>query len=202
MGSIDFLKHFLRESSRLRQTRHCRNLELTIEDCPPQPNGASFSSDKEYMSSIVLWGGSGRIKLKSYFDLDTAAAWASRGLQVHESDLEDSIAIDFFREFSNLQAGYLRGVFESGGVQMSLSLPFVASGASEDLFEIPVEGRVESITWRMSDGDRSIVCTAEVEITDAAAFLSAQPVLEEALKTDLRNLISGDTCGDVEFFAA
>jgi len=200
--SLDFLKHFLRESSRLRQTRHCRNMQLTIEDCPAGPNGAADSTAKDYMSSIVLWGGPGRIKLKAYFDLDTAAAWASRGLQVQEADLEDSLAIDFFREFSNLQAGYLRGVLESGGVPMRLSLPFVASGEAEEIFQAPPEGQTESISWRISDGERAIICTAEVEVADQEAFLQAQPALEEALRSEMRSLLNGDAGGDVEFFVS
>lgn len=175
-------------------------MQLTIEECPTDPaQSESCSTTKEYMSSIVLWGGHGRIKLNAYFDLDTAAAWASRGLQVQEADLEDSLAIDFFREFSNLQAGYLRGVLESGGVPMRLSLPFVAAGGSSELFQESLpDVAAESISWRISDGERAIICTAEVEVSDRDAFVQAQPILEEALRTEMKNLLSGDG-GDVEF---
>jgi CheY-specific phosphatase CheX len=194
METLDFFKHFLRESSRLRQTRYCKNMQVTVIDDHPENDG---HTESEYVSSIMLWGGVGRIMLKAHFDLDTAAAWASKGMQVEESELADHLAIDFFREFSNLHGGYLRGIFEGSGIPLRMSLPFVASG-QDPAFPPLEESTTQRITWKLSDGIRDITCTAEVEVADEAALRRVRPILEQALKEEIRQLLHGEG-GEVEF---
>lgn len=195
---MDFFKLFLRETSRMRLSKHCRDLQVTAEDWTESLR--SDGSISEYISSIMLWGGPGRIMLKAHFDLDTAASWASHGLQMAESELDDSVAIDFFREFCNLHAGYLRGVLESNGLLFGISLPFIMAGDSEGMFQELQGAKVETSAWRLSDGNRSIVCTAEIEIVDRKALIAIQPALENVLREeDLKKASGGDGGGDVEF---
>jgi hypothetical protein len=196
----EFFKRFLRETSRLRLAKHCRDLNVVVEEWnnSVRPDG----SIGEYISSIMLWGGPGRIMLKAHFDLDTAAAWAAHGLQMSESELEDSVAIDFFREFCNLHAGYLRGVLESNGLLFGISLPFIMAGDSEGTFQKLQGSSVESSAWRLTDGVRQVICTAEIEIVDPRSIASVQPALESILKEEMdKNAQGTDKTdgGDVEF---
>lgn len=197
MSGMDFFKRFLRETSRMRLSKHCRDLQVTAEEWADGVR--ADGSISEYISSIMLWGGPGRIMLKAHFDLDTAAAWASHGLQMAESDLDDSVAIDFFREFCNLHAGYLRGVLESNGLLFGISLPFIMAGDSEGMFQELQGTTVETCAWRLSDGNRSIVCSAEIEIVDPKALFAIEPALETAMQEEDLKKASGGDDGDVEF---
>jgi CheY-specific phosphatase CheX len=156
-------------------------------------------SISEYISSIMLWGGPGRVMIKAHFDLETAVSWAAHGLQMPESEVDDSIAIDFFREFCNLHAGYLRGVLEANGLLFGISLPFIMAGDSEGMFQELQGNSVETCAWRLVDGNFSIICTAEIEIIDSKALELVRPSLEALLLAeDMKRASSADD-GNVEF---
>ena len=133
-------------------------MSVTIEESP-----ASTREDRqnsEYISSIILWGLPGRMTLKIHFDTETAIKWASAGLQKAEYDIEDSIALDFFRELSNLHAGNLRGMFEGQGILFRMSLPFIMVGDSEPALpslqqkQIEGAGELQTLSWVLTDGGR------------------------------------------------
>lgn len=194
---MEFFKRFLRETSRMRLSKHCRDLEMKVDDWSESLR--SDGSISEYISSIMLWGGPGRVMIKAHFDLETASAWAAHGLQMKENEVDDSVAIDFFREFCNLQAGYLRGVLEANRLLFGISLPFIMAGDSEGMFQELQGNSVETCAWRLLEGNHAVICTAEIEIIDPKAIELVQPALETLLIEEDLKKASGADDGDVEF---
>ncbi len=196
-SGMEFFKRFLRETSRMRLSKHCRDLEMKVDDWSESLR--SDGSISEYISSIMLWGGPGRVMIKAHFDLETASAWAAHGLQMKENEVDDSVAIDFFREFCNLQAGYLRGVLEANRLLFGISLPFIMAGDSEGMFQELQGNSVETCAWRLLEGNHAVICTAEIEIIDPKAIELVQPALETLLIEEDLKKASGADDGDVEF---
>jgi len=196
-SGMEFFKRFLRETSRMRLSKHCRDLEMKDEDWSESLRADGSIND--YISSIMLWGGPGRVMLKAHFDLETASVWAAHGLQMSESAVEDSVSIDFFREFCNLHAGFLRGVLEANGLLFGISLPFIMAGDSEGMFQELQGNSVETCAWRLVEGNHAVICTAEIEIIDPKAIELVQPSLESRLMEEDMKKASGADDGNVEF---
>lgn len=181
----------------MRLAKHCRSMDVVSVPWAGQLN--SDGSINSLISSIMLWGGPGRIIIKSHFDLQTAAVWSAKGLGIENPEEMDEIVVtDFIREFSNLHAGYLRGLFEEHGLLFGISLPFIMAGNSERTLQSLHGVRVEKTAWGLSDGEHGIICTAEIELLDSRAIEAVQPGLEGALAKEKSGEAQDDS-GDVEF---
>lgn len=192
---LHFLQNYLRETSAHRLSSHCRG--MAVEHKPWDGKPLVSGSLGERTSAILLWGSAGKITIKTHFRLDTAVAWASIGLDRRVEDVDEFTAIDFFREFSNLHAGFLRGSFEELKMLFGLSLPFIMHGEDEEIAQMVRSSRVRSGAWVLSDGRQSVICTSEIELTDASKFEKARTELEKTMRESSAEKTSE---GEVEFF--
>jgi hypothetical protein len=162
--TVDLVTNFVKATSRLRLLAHCRNLNISIDGWADEAGEASHPLHK-LVSSIQLWNSLGRITLKVHFDIETAIAWAASGLNKSKDQVESAIALDFMREYSNLHAGFLRGLFESKGIEFAMTLPFV----NEDYHprSRPATANYNTSSWMLTDGQHEIRYSVELEFDDA-----------------------------------
>lgn len=194
---LSFLQRFLSETAAQRLRKHCRGMSVALLPW----NGETLIEDAlaDRTTSIMLWGAAGKMTIKAHFCLDTAVAWAAVGLNRHEDDVDDLVAVDFFREYSNLHAGYLRGVFEESGMLFGMSLPFVMPGEDEAVAREVRSPKVWTGAWVLSDESRhKVICSCEIELTDLTGIEKARAKLEAALKLGETDSASD---GDVEFLS-
>ena len=192
--NVELVTNFVKATSRLRLLAHCRNLNISIDGWADEDNEASQPL-QQWVSAIQLWNNLGRITLKVHFNTATAVAWAACGLNKSKEQIEDDVAIDFMREYSNLHAGFLRGLFESKGIDFAMTLPFVTEDSHLQLR--PATANFKAASWTLTDGHYEIRYSVETEFDDV---LNADQVREVLLSEVIDNSgIEPDTEGLVEF---
>jgi CheY-specific phosphatase CheX len=183
-----FLKNFVRESSREKLASYC-----AVSSVKCRKYDLDSETIFERVTSILLWGSPGRARLEFQFNLESAVQLASIGLGKNQEDIDDDIALDFMREFSNTHAGYLRGVFENAGERFGVSLPFILSGSAERTQSGMDGAEKMSTSWILSLDSTEIVGTLDLEIVDRQKMEALQVHLTATMGKSVDQ-------GDVNFF--
>lgn len=194
MSSVDpRIKKILQEISSRQFSKHCRDLKfraLELENAPLDAHAV------ERVSSILLWGPSGKLNFKVYFSFETAAHLISRLGTTDENTIDDEASVDFMREYTNLNAGYMRGLFEKVGLRLGMTIPFVMGTSSEDVCKIAGLTDGKGLVWRLAADDIDVICSIEFENIDETRLLSSIDRLQELLAQET---LQTQAIGDVEF---
>jgi CheY-specific phosphatase CheX len=188
------LMNYIKESCKHTFNRYRKNANTSLFDLDDKEEEVLFGE----MSTIVLWGATATIILKLHFNLNTASYYASHEIK-EMNDETINMCRDFMKEFSNMQAGHIRGFFEEHKVFFGMSLPFLGLGIDEPIFK-RLRGEIETIyKWKLVDeNNNSFVCSAEVTLNNQEAFLT----LQNEMKADIEKYNSADSAeeeGDVMF---
>jgi hypothetical protein len=177
-------------------SQHCRRNHFIASDWDGMtPAG---NSDALRMSEIYLTGPLGKIFLRVYFDLNQARRMAAETFGKAESDVSDTLAMDFMREYSNLHAGSMRAVLERNSFGFDMSLPASPSTASSELKKLSRDASGQTNVWMLTDGQTEIVCFAKIELNDDKPFRRALPELAAELHYAPGS--SPKIQGDIDFF--
>jgi hypothetical protein len=193
MDMSKFLSELLRDTSKLSLAKLCGEARIGVKDA----HDAAVAPES---SSIQLMGPPGRIVLRCRYDLEVALKW-SKARSESDKPIGKLEAIDLMREYTNLHAGTLSGLFDQVGIVMGMSLPLstsnVAPKAAKSVTNLPGK-KSYRFEWLLSDGSSSILCIAEVELGRSELIESVYDSLEKALKSEVARGAKGG--GGVEFF--
>ncbi len=189
-----FLKYYLKENSRQTFLRYSRATEITIVDLPEEPADTALA---EEMSLILLWGKLGTIILKTHFDPSDLSTHLAQNF-ANSSNNNLKLSRDFIKEFSNMQAGYIRGLLEEHNILVGMSLPFSTCGTDEIKFRKIRDPGVDLTIWKLVDANqKSIRCSAEIILNDFTVVRDIQSRLEADIIKNNSSKVEDD--GDVEF---
>lgn len=192
--TVEFLHGYLKESSKYIFSRYCRGTNLFLTDIKKDSDNIL----SEEMSIILLWGTLGTIILKTHFNLDSANYFATGELKVL-TDENKNMSRDFMKEFSNMQAGHIRGIFEENKIMLGMSLPFLVLGKDEKLFRKIRDADSEIYLWKLEDENKNTLsCAVEFCLNDYLMLKN----ISSALQNDIEKNNSAERLeaeGDVVF---
>lgn len=186
------LSYLLLETSKNQMDRLIQNQKSTCKIMSPQTLSRKVV-DKGV--TILLRGGTIRIKLIYEFSIVDATKLASVYIAKPEAELEASAPVDFVREFSNLHSGYIRKILSDLNIRTGVSLPSVfstdqVSTTTSSLFAADAI----DIDWTVKTGDQTLFCKGKLSLSEEN--------LETLLKSDLRGIteaLGAKKSGNVEY---
>ncbi len=121
----------------------------------------------QQMSHILVTGKELEVNFKCHFMLNNARALAM--LKIGASEISDSQAVDFVKEYCNIVAGKIKSMCESQHFDLGQSLPFVMQGYNE-MFYPADSGRIVRRAWRLSAANTTLTCSVKIDIRDDSVF--------------------------------
>lgn len=191
-SALSFLVHLTTEASRLCLTRICRNTRILVQTTDALDETVAF----QHSCTMQLFGSVARIILRYKFDPQSVARWVARRKD-DQSDPSEKEAIDLVREFSNQLAGTLRGIFDSAGIPIGMSLPLDAKLSKASAPSDSIKDNEEEFEWLLSDGSRVLFCSAKIDLKLPDLIETARERLTSALKEESAKGARG---GGFEFF--
>ncbi len=158
-----------------------------IEDVELQAVKSEVGVYGHWMAIILLFGRSIKITIKTHFRMDATRSFAARAFGTDQSQLTDSQARDFAKEYCNLTAGALKRIFEDQKEDVGISLPLLTRGFDE----IFTQGNQQVETtegvdyWSLKFGDRELIVSAQVDIYDPASLAAKTWLYQEGKKDDI-----------------
>lgn len=192
-STVAFFERMLKEISKNRLNKYCNGANVKLDLNLKEDNRDVYG---EEMSIIMLWGHIGSVVLKTHYTMQGAKALAAIGMNKPASEIPSKVARDFLREYSNMQAGYIRGLFEKYSVLLGMSLPFSAKGEDEVIFKKIRDPRSQVSKWSLQFGTFALTGSSEVFLPDPATIESIRNQLEKEV---LEDSISTENDGDVQF---
>lgn len=183
MSEIEVLKKLLRTSTFARLQRYLRKNDLLLEENVPELAEGVYN---EQISIIMLWGMLGAINLKTHFNLEIAKGLTALGQNTPVAEVSEKMAQEFMKEFSNNQAGFLKGTLENHKVMMGMSLPFIADGKDEVIFRKIRDPRAQVDVWKIKVDKFVITFTAEICLLDSKSIQAVHSQLEQEIKNNMQ----------------
>lgn len=190
-------KHFQNFVAQAAATRISKYTKLDFEVVP----GAVLSviqRNSEEIAIIMVWGGVGAVNFKIHYDYSHAAAACASCLGRPRDSLAPKTVREFMRELCNLTAGYIRTFMQEHEVPMGMSLPFLAEGDDELIFQKLLDPRADLTAWRMKAGNVSFLCSSEILVLEEEKLLALKDAFNQAVE-DMKSGNVSDDDGDVNF---
>lgn len=140
----------------------------------------------------ILWGGA-EIKgliIARFTASELISIAKDQFFDIEESD-QFSMALDFMKEYCNLVAGTVKGTLNNGGLDVKLSLPFVAKDITDKACFPGQMSRVTSNSWSITDKDITIELTS---------YLWTEAKFEESKLDFLQDTKAVTHEDEIEFF--
>ena len=169
--------------------------KLTVSMVPTLVDPEKILAEK--MSLILIWGPTGSILLKTYFQIEDAKFLASGNLGIAIETVEVGLATSTMREFSNLQGGFFRGAMEGFNVLLGMSLPFLLDAADETVFCGIRKAQVYTFYWSLNVGEKTIPMSVDLEISEPTIFEEIIDGLDKNLEIEM--IKKAEDNGDIEF---
>jgi hypothetical protein len=134
------------------------------------------------MSFILVSGQKVTVLFKAHYMTKEATFFASKAYG--NTGPTQNQALDFFKEFCNLTAGFLKLTLASSKVSVGISLPIMARGFDE-IFYPKTPDMVKS-SWGLTCEDQTVYCSTNL-------------TLRESFPIKIKNIHENASTGDVEF---
>lgn len=157
--TLQFLSYYIKEASRIQLEKYLRDVKISLVEHKVEKQEYAFGDE---MSIIMLWSGLGSMVFKVHFALPICLDWASHGLKRDKANISNSTARDFMKEYNNVMGGFIRGTFERYQILVGMSLPFLAPGDHEVVFNKIRDPRALCSSWKLSDGQHEVICSSEI----------------------------------------
>jgi CheY-specific phosphatase CheX len=117
-----------------------------------------------WMSLIMVAGTEIKVIFKVHFKSAPARLLASKIYGVAPAQVQESQALDYFKEYCNLNAGSIKKILSKNGFEVGVSLPVLTRGFDEIFNTQSQIPGVESDCWELGTQELSFVCTSTVEL--------------------------------------
>lgn len=190
-----YFQAFIAQSAAYRLSKYTK---LNFEVHP----GAVLSviqRNSEEIAVIMVWGSVGAVNFKIHYDYAQAAAACASCLGRTKDSLAPKTVREFMRELCNLTAGFLRTFMQKNQVPMGMSLPFLAEGDDELIFQKLLDPRADLTAWRLKAGSVSFLCSSEILVLEESMLAGLKSEFESAVEQMKTGSLPDDDDGEVNF---
>lgn len=152
---------------------------------------------QDCMSMIMLWSPGSFIKLSTLYKNKDITGIYSLSNGESATDINEEMNGYKMKEFSNLQGGFFRSLFDHVNIFVGMSLPFLTTGKSESTFNKLLPTTTKKIYWKASVNDYTIYFSAEYELR--FENLTAKTLEKFKSTIDSEKVKKVEDSGDIEF---
>lgn len=160
--SIEKIKNFYRKVCIDRFRKHCGNEKIEIV---PKEEASLSSNDTNSWRCAILWGNE---DIRGVFIVNfTTLSILGLGGHVFELTSDDALfehAKDFVKEFCNLLAGHIKGIYNNEKLDVSMSLPILSKSISVESFMSDRSEKIYEDSWIMGIGSSNIEVTSHFQV--------------------------------------